>query len=197
MPDRIFFTGAPGSMWSGIAQELENALGFNITDRTEGRVYEHNNFTGHKGNYFGVGMEFSADIESMSQTDAVKYIDSPWQSLVGTRIIKSHEWMFKIDNIRSLFPNDWIMMVYRPDMACYAWWHEAGGFNIKYPSYDSYINSETMLAAIMDQNRKLLEVGYEYGVQWSPFTSQWVEENFGQRVVLKARPKNILVSIIK
>lgn len=197
MPDRIFFTGAPGSMWSGIAQELENGLGLNITDRTGGRAYEHNNFTGHKGNYFGRGMEFSADLERLFHSDIVEYIDSPWQSTDRTRIVKSHEWMYKIPFLKKNFPNDWIMMVYRPDMACYAWWHEAGGFNINYPSYKEYGNSEGMMAAIMDQNRKLLEVGYDYDVTWQPFTSAWVEENFGKEIQLKDRPKNILVSIIK
>ena len=58
LPQRIFFTGVPGSRWSGIAQVLESLTGFNTSDRTPERDYTHHEFTGHKGAYFGRGMEF-------------------------------------------------------------------------------------------------------------------------------------------
>ena len=51
--NRIFFTGVPGSRWSGIAQQLETIPGFNTSDRTAEREYAHGQFSGHKGAYFG------------------------------------------------------------------------------------------------------------------------------------------------
>ena len=49
-----FFTGAPGSKWSGIAQQIE-AMDSNweISDRTPEREYSHGEYSGHKGVYFG------------------------------------------------------------------------------------------------------------------------------------------------
>ena len=60
LPNRIWFTGVPGSRWSGIAQTLEQISGMNTTDRTPEREYNHHQYSGHKGAYFGKGMEFPA-----------------------------------------------------------------------------------------------------------------------------------------
>ena len=56
LPNHIFFTGAPGSRWSGIAQTIESIPGFNISDRNSDREYIHNTYSGHLGAYFGQGM---------------------------------------------------------------------------------------------------------------------------------------------
>jgi hypothetical protein len=53
LPNHIFFTGVPGSRWSGIAQTIESIPGFNTSDRNPGREYQHNTYSGHKGAYFG------------------------------------------------------------------------------------------------------------------------------------------------
>ena len=47
LPEYIFFTGVPGSRWSGIAQEIKSQPGYNTTDRAEHRVYKHGDFSGH------------------------------------------------------------------------------------------------------------------------------------------------------
>ena len=39
LPDMIFFTGVPGSRWSGIAQEIKQNPRYNKTDRTPDRKY--------------------------------------------------------------------------------------------------------------------------------------------------------------
>ena len=52
LPKRIFFTGVPGSKWSGIAQTIEALDGFNTTDRWNHREYKHSGFSGHVGAYF-------------------------------------------------------------------------------------------------------------------------------------------------
>lgn len=142
-------------------------------------------------------MEFTANINTMSETEASALVDSPWETLDGTRIVKSHEWMFKIDTIKQYFPNDWFMMVYRPDMACYDWWHEAGGFRISYPSYASYKTSELMLASIIEQNRAMMEISDKYKIEWHKYTPQWVKQEFGTEITCKPRADDILVAIIK
>jgi hypothetical protein len=190
LPNRVFFTGVPGSRWSGIAQHLEQIPGFNTTDRTSNRDYTHHAYTGHKGAYFGRGMEFEAVLDPV-------YIDRAWTESGGTKLVKSHDWAYKLSSVEAQFPGDWIVIVYRPDMSSYAWWHEAGGFQIAYPCYDAYKNSATMLAEIMEQNRLILEFAYNKGAQWSHFTSDWVEHVFGHRMEITVPCADILITVIR
>jgi hypothetical protein len=186
----MFFTGVPGSRWSGIAQTLERLDGFNISDRTPEREYNHNQYGGHRGAYFGQGMELEAYLEE-------NYIDQAWSTAGGTRIVKSHDWAYKLDLVRERFPNDWIMLVYRPDMASYAWWYEAGGFNIKYPNYTAYKDSTTMLGEIAKQNNSILQFAQQHDLTWSYFTPKWIKKNFGQTTEINKTWPDILVTLLK
>jgi hypothetical protein len=190
LPNKIFLTGVPGSRWSGIAQTLESLNGFNISDRTPTREFSHNGFSGHKGAYFGQGMEFGPHLNP-------EYIDSAWSTESGCKIVKSHDWAYKLQSIHEVFPNDWIMLVYRPDMASYAWWHEAGGFNIKYPNYAAYKNSATMLGKIAEQNECILKFASEHNLTWNYFTSKWIEQNFKQNGEVRQSWPDILVTLLK
>lgn len=190
LPNRIFFTGVPGSRWSGIAQVLEQIPGFNTTDRTPERDYSHHQYTGHKGAYFGEGMENEAFLNP-------QYLDQAWAEPGGCRLVKSHDWAYKLELVKEVFPDDWIMLVYRPDMSSYAWWHEAGGFQIKYPCYDAYKDSVGMLAAIARQNQSILEYAYKNNCSWHHFTADWIEQTFGYRVVPEKTWADILVTVIK
>lgn len=190
LPKRIFFTGVPGSRWSGIAQTIETMSGMNTSDRTPEREYVHHSYTGHKGAYFGRGMEIGPILNP-------DYIDQAWVDPNGCKLVKSHDWSYYLGEIKEKFPDDWIMMVYRPDMVSYAWWHEAGGFQIQYPNYSAYKNSANMLTEIMNQNSAILKFGMLNECKWEYFTSKWVYENFGQNVVVKNTFSDILVTIIK
>ena len=192
LPKHIFFTGAPGSRWSGIAQIIESIPGFNISDRRADREYTHNNYSGHKGAYFGRGME----CECITNGD---YIDRQWSEQGGCKLIKSHEWAFNLADIRrkKAWKDSWVMMVYRPDMSCYSWWHEAGGFNIKYPNYSAYKNSNNMLTEIIRQNTAILDYGKINNCKWEYFTSDWIKENFNAEVNVTNVWPDILVTLIK
>ena len=190
LPNRIFLTGVPGSRWSGIAQTLETIPGFNTSDRTPERTYSHHSYTGHQGAYFGLGMELEAKL-------LPDYIDTAWTEAGGTRLVKSHDWAYVLPQVKHYFPDDWIMLVYRPDMASYAWWHEAGGFQIKYPCYDAYQDSMGMLAAITRQNQHILEYAHSRNSTWHHFTPEWVETTFGHRVEIARSFPDILVTVFK
>ena len=190
LPERIFFTGVPGSRWSSIAQILETMSGMNISDRTIDREYVHHSYSGHKGAYFGPGMEFEPILDS-------DYIDQAWVEPQGCKLVKSHEWSYYLDQIKDKFPNDWIIMIYRPDMSSYAWWHEAGGFQIKYPNYESYQNSAIMMSEIMRQNSEILNFGMINKCKWEYFTSDWVWDNFNQTLDVEEVISDILVTIIR
>jgi len=190
LPNRIFFTGVPGSRWSSIAQTLEQLDGINTSDHKPTREYAHGKFSGHKGAYFGTGMEFETYLDP-------KHIDSAWTESSGCRIVKSHEWSLKLQTITEVYPDDWIMLVYRPDLASYAWWHEAGGFQIKYPCYDAYKDSTNMLSEITKQNKAILEYAHSRNATWNYFTEQWILDTFGQIVKLDKLFADILVTVIK
>ena len=189
LPNRIFLTGVPGSRWSGIAQTLETIPGFNISDRNKNREYTHAKYGGHIGAYFGPKMELEDRLDA-------DYIDSAWAVPGGTRLVKSHNWAYKLHDVKAAFPDDWIMLVYRPDMASYTWWHEAGGFDIAYPNYSWYGNSRTMMNEITKQNEMILEYAHEQDATWQHISEKWIKDNFGHNVTFTKRT-DILVTIIK
>jgi len=195
LPKRLFFTGVPGSRWSGIAQTLEALPGFNTSDRTPERTYEHHAYTGHLGAYFGRGMEFPAELD-------LDMIDSAWvDPTAGTQIVKSHDWAYKLHELHNRFRGrNWIMLVYRPDLSSQAWWHEAGGFQIKYPNYDAYKDSTGMLSEIMAQNQAILKFGCDHRVKWQYFDRVWIAETFGIEYNIIPEVKtwdDILVAVVR
>jgi hypothetical protein len=193
-PDRIFFTGVPGSRWSGIAQKIEEIKWMNTSDRTPDREYTHGQFTGHKGAYFGKSMELHPILDT-------GYIDQAWLTLGSCKLIKSHNWAYNLDDVYDFCKknNSWLMLVYRPDQASFNWWKEAGGFDIKYPCYDEYIDDKNMQEQIAIQNSNMLKFSFKYDLTWNHFSPWWVRENLGAKIEFekKSNWEDILVSIIK
>jgi len=158
LPVRHFFTGAPGSRWSGVAQDIEANGFYDTSDRTPERTYTHNEFSGHVGAYFGTGMEFPASLDP-------EVLDAPYTG-IGTRLHKSHEWAYMLDDIVEQYPDCWITLLYREDYKCLTWWLQAGGFDITYPNYDMYQNESVMLSMIGAQNHHILEFAHKHKLTW-------------------------------
>jgi hypothetical protein len=192
LPDKIFMIGVPGSRWSGIAQNIEdNVPGFNTTDRDPRRVYTHHNFSGHLGAYFGTGWEFDTSLD-------LDNLDRPYIHTAGTRILKSHEWAYQLDEIRDRYPTSWILLVYRPDLSAYSWWHQAGGFNITYPLYEPYYkDSVRMMSEIMRQNQAIMQFAQRHDLEWRHISGQWIEQHFGVYVEPSRRDPDTLVTLLK
>jgi len=157
LPRRHFFTGVPGSRWSGVAQHIESNL-YDTSDRTPERTYSHSKFSGHAGAYFGTGMEFPADLAS-------KNLDAPYTG-TGCRLHKSHEWAYMIDEIVQTYPDCWITFVYRDNELSFEWWKQAGGWNITYPNYDFYVDDTGMREHIRRQNDCILEFTHRRNLVW-------------------------------
>ena len=192
LPDKIFMIGVPGSRWSGIAQNIEdNVPGFNTSDRRPDRVYSHHNFSGHLGVYFGTGWEYDTSL-------APENLDAPFAHTLGTRILKSHEWAYHLDEIHHRYPDAWIFLVYRPDMSAYSWWHQAGGFNITYPLYEPYYHdSVRMMSEIMRQNQAIMQFAQRHDLEWRHISGGWIQEHFGQYVEPGRRDPDTLVTLLK
>lgn len=205
LPQRIFCTGSMGSRWSYIIQMLESMPGANISDRSNTTREWHNTtlekidaernpdkikFTGHVGTYFGRGMEFETSVDAA-------HVDQAWTDQSGTRFIKSHEWSYCLDEIKSKFPDAWILMVYRPDLDSFAWWHQVGGFSIDYPNYSELKDHTTVFCEVIQQNKKMLEFSTKYDCTWNHFTNKWVREQFGVDCNEVDTPVGVLVTLVK
>lgn len=192
LPDKVFMIGVPGSRWSGIAQNIEdNIAGFNVTDRCDRRTYRHHNFTGHLGAYFGTGWEFDTSLDESN-------LAAPFLYTTGTRILKSHEWAYQLDAIRDRYPDSWIMLVYRPDMSAYSWWHEAGGFAISYPDYRPYYrDSANMLCEIVRQNQAIMQFAQRHDAEWRHISADWIRQHFEKAVEPSRKDPDTLVTIVK
>lgn len=163
LPDMIFFTGVPGSRWSGIAQEMKKVTGFNLTDRAPHRVYTHNEYNGHKDAYFGTGMEFSVNLHPSN-------LNAPftnWDKAAGCKLLMSHEWPYHFDKIQKVYPTAWIHLIYRNDLKSFLWWKQAGGFDITYPNYDWYVDDKTMMARIEEINNLILSFAQRHNLSWT------------------------------
>ena len=87
LPEYIFFTGVPGSRWSGIAKEIKSSGQYNCTDRAEHRAYSHQDKVGHTEAYYGTGMEFDCSLDRTN-------LDAPYTSDEGCKLLMSHEWPY-------------------------------------------------------------------------------------------------------
>ena len=137
----LLMTGAPGSRWSGVANNLHSSPDFDQTDDTEERSFSHHNGLVHGGAYFDPKMEFGFS----------KY---NWPLPFfgeGVRLIKSHT----LSTHMNYFKDYPIVMVLRNDYECWTWWNECGGFDIPYPSYEWYKNQDNMFAQITLQNMSI------------------------------------------
>ena len=54
----LLMTGAPGSRWSGVANNIHASSSFDQTDNTEERSFSHHNGLVHGGAYFDPMIEF-------------------------------------------------------------------------------------------------------------------------------------------
>jgi hypothetical protein len=158
--DLVFFTGVPGSRWSGIAQRIKQDPIYNSTDRAPHRIYRHGEFSGHCDSYFGTGMEFDTSLDYSN-------LIAPFENTSGTLLLMSHEWPYMFDEIIERYPYADIQLVYRPNDASLKWWLEAGGFNITYPNYEWYVDVDGMKKEIEQQNKLILDFAQKHMLQWN------------------------------
>jgi hypothetical protein len=194
MPSKkyTFLTGAPGSRWSGIAQLIIGNFNYNKSDENSDRVYTHGEFSGHRGSYFGPGMEQGEDFHRLEESYVDKFrfesmCNSPFREpysdigrgLLKTKMIKCHQFVYGLDWLKENIPNSQILLIKRDSGESFDWWKKAGGWNITYPKYDWYMNDETMRSRIQTEIRLANEF-VNKNTKWSQFNEEWLTENFGE-----------------
>lgn len=187
----IWFTGAPGSKWSGTGNILQaiQQLRFNTSDRTPEREYTHTGPTPlarsitHTGVYFGPGHGFGEHWDRLSILDPgaiTREIYKEWKDpSYGRLLTKSHFLSHHLDFIAETFPNNPIIMVFRPNEKCEQGWFGAGGWNISYPNYRPYYKDDaTMKSMIAEHNRLMLEFCDRKNIVPQKFTREYLKETF-------------------
>lgn len=163
----IFFTGAPGSRWSGVSQVFRDTWNnIDNSDLIPEKTYKHPLYNGHIGNYYGPGMLNGDWLASEFGTKEqwINEIESSYTGKEPVKLILSHHFAYWLDNLVDTFPSSKIVLCYRTDQECFDWWHEAGGWNISYPSYTWYQNDTKMMNEIKKQNSAILNFINKYNL---------------------------------
>ena len=144
MSKYILITGAPGSKWSSVAENIYQSPDIDRSDSSKQRGYQKG-VVKHQGAYFDPGMEFDNLKENWHR---------PFSG-TGHRIIKSHTFAHELDELKNL--GHPIVLVYRSNLECFDWWVQAGGFDITYPNYKEYYRDlENMKLQINLQNKDIM-----------------------------------------
>jgi hypothetical protein len=179
---RIFLTGPPGSMWSGVDRQLRAAIPTSDnTDITPARSYQ-----GHRGAYFNLGNEFGEwilNFDTYTKEHIIETVDSVFVNQEGVtelvRIHKSHLFAYHLDKIKEMFPDDAIVIVLQEPHKCYVWWEFSGGHKTVYDAYYWYNGDYN---AIWDEINKELVASKDFikrhNLETSQFTLEWIKENF-------------------
>ena len=147
-PEYILATGAPGSRWSGVVKGIYYSPDINQSDYKKENIFyfrEEDEDEGKKPNhfatYFGAGQEYDVQREEW---------DKPFKKdSKGIKIIKSHDFAYQLDYLTKYVQP--IIIVYRSPIDCFEWWHEAGGWDIKYPNYEHYVDDDMLFLEIENQ----------------------------------------------
>jgi hypothetical protein len=179
---RIWFTGIPGSKWSGVDTHLRQVLSCDRTDETVNRTQYHrpvnptDTNNGHRGSYFGPGMGCGEDWDDFNYLKPHKLIDDINNVFHGEgyRVIKSHFMArhFNLDYVWNHFPDDWMVLIYREPQKSFAWWSEVMDFDEDhYPDYrPGYKNYDRMHDLLWRESAKITDFAIRKNIKFYPYT---------------------------
>ena len=102
LPNMIFFTGVPGSRWSGIAKEIKSSGQYDCTDRAAHREYKHHDKIG-PGTKLLMSHEWPYHFDNIME----RYPDA-WIQLVYRPDWASFLWWKQAGGFNITYPNyDW------------------------------------------------------------------------------------------
>lgn len=187
----VWFTGAPGSKWSGTANVLQaiSSLNFNTSDRSPAREYKHVGATElsrgimHTGAYFGPGHGIGEEwdcLRDLTPVDIETQILKEWSARgTGKLLVKSHFLSHQLDFVAEQWPDNPIIMVFRPNDRCEQGWFGAGGWSISYPNYRPYYkDDDTMKAMIAEHNQLMKDFCVKHSLVEHKFDARFLKEQF-------------------
>lgn len=179
----IFFTGAPGSRWSGVSQVFRDSLDtVDNSDLTPDKSYQHHLYRGHVGNYYGPGMLYADWLGTQLGTR------EQWEAEIArsysdlsrpVKLVLSHNFAYYLDELVEMFPESKLVLCHRADDQCFEWWHAAGGWDIDYPNYRWYKNDVTMREEIRKQNHAILNFVREKNLTLEQPNCDFFRQYFG------------------
>ena len=181
-----FLVGAPGSRWSGVGQLVAENFNYDRSDENHERVYAHGKFSGHRGAYWGPGMELGHDFHRLESIygDNVAAFEQECHTAFDenefrTKLIRCHQFAYNLSWLYNNVNNSNILLVRRGNQDCFDWWTQAGGWDISYPRYDWYIDDDHMQHYIEVENK--LSNDFVCNIaKWEKFDEEWLEINFGK-----------------
>lgn len=184
----IFFTGAPGSRWSGVSQVFrDNWQDVDNSDLTPNKTYKHQKYNGHVGNYYGPEMLYGKwlDNEFGDRAQWDSEIAASYNGKEPVKLIMSHHFAYWLDEFVEVFPDSPMVLCYRTDQECFDWWHEAGGWDISYPSYTWYKDNTKMMQEIQKQNSAILKFVDKYNLTLEQPRTDFFRKNFNVDIDFK------------
>lgn len=156
--------GAPGSKWSSVAKSIYYSNSIDRSDSAPNRVYARAGQPMHVGSYFDPGMEFGDWFDQLNQhspAECEAEFDRPFSGS-GTRIIKSHMFMYHVEFLKKTWPDCPVILVHRGDDASLGWWVRCGGFNITYPDYTKYYKDLAFMAEEITRQNTAMRPHWEF-----------------------------------
>jgi len=149
----VFIVGLPGSCWGWPSTYMKVAS--NLADTSNEQPWRVNNnqpcLASHETNVFAgpyheIGEQFDALSLYTSKQAIFDEIDRAYrptdQHLI--RFVQCHWFASQLDWIAENLPEVDILMSLRNPEMCYNAWHASGGWDIEYPSYKWYTDSQNM-----------------------------------------------------
>jgi hypothetical protein len=181
----IFFTGVPGSRWSGVSQVFRDKWSdVDNSDLTPDKTYMHHLYKGHTGNYYGPGMLNGKWLDKTFGTRLQweEEIKNSYAQDNNIKLILSHNFAYYLNDITNQFPECPIVLCYRDDIESFEWWHQAGGWDITYPNYDWYKDDSNMRTEIQKQNKCILEFVAKHNLKLEQPNKDFFREYFSRDI---------------
>ena len=192
---RVWMTGIPGSRWSGVYNRLVTLTNyFDRTDETPENIHFHKNakatiarhpdtekFLGHKGTYWSqtTGTEHWKDITKLSREEIVSDLNTVY---TGTEIpiIRNHCLLRhnSIEFLAKTFPDDILMMVWRPTTTALAWWKDIMEWKDVYPDYSKIYTFDNFNQAVEDESRYMTDIAIMNNIMFERHDIYWYEKYF-------------------
>lgn len=191
-------TGVPGSRWGRVEWILRENTG-DIIDRSNWMPHRQDNMankTEHYHTFYGpyhsYGEKFD-QLHLMGRDAFFKEAARPYGKQDGAKVrfVRSHWFSYQLDWIKENLPEVDILFMMREPQQALNWWLDSGGWDIEYPQYHWYANTENMRRQIFIENecmeKFIRENDLEFGhAVWD--MAEWIAESWPEW--LKYLPDN-------